>query len=170
MDGCRNKHTRYGNITVLTALTNPYDMDAALLADANAIQAQALQLLQQQVQAEATALSKPKRMATIINGVVTSTGWITNADGSQMYITQKLDAAGNVTFSPAQGIMDIDGVKYGFSGYGLLLVGLQEIQGKLYYLEEGTGNERGRVHTGFVVVNGVNYYCDPNNGGVATPA
>ena len=77
------------------------------------------------------------------------------------------DAAGNVTYVRATGIVQINGLYYYFGNDGVMRTGLTEIDGKLYYLCE-VGANVGSVYTGYITLSGTTYYCDPANGGVAT--
>ncbi len=128
-----------GDLSILQGAASIYDMDSIATADQNV-----------------AALS-----------FTAGIGWVDAGNGIMYYMVPKLDAAGNVTYVKAIGIMEINGLYYCFDTNGVMLVGLHEVNGTLYYFEE-TGLARGSVHVGYVTVNGVTYYCDPNKGGAAT--
>lgn len=64
--------------------------------------------------------------------------------------------------SYAVGWMRIVGTWYYFNGNGEMLTGFQNIDGKLYYFDEGSGVRRGSMCTGPRVINGKLYNIDAN--------
>ncbi len=92
-------------------------------------------------------------------------GFELGANGKFRYKEAKKDAKGNLTYEYAKGVTKINNSYYYFNENGEMQTGLTEIDGKTYYLAE-TGDV-GAVYIGFITVNGVNYYCEPDRGGEA---
>ena len=93
-------------------------------------------------------------------------GWVFEMDGTVKFMVEKVDPGGNYSYELAKGVCRIYGLYYFFDENGIMQTGLKRINGYLYYLEE-IGLLRGTIHTGYISVNGDNYYCDPRLGGMA---
>ena len=94
-------------------------------------------------------------------------GFVNAGNGIIYFMVPVTDAAGNITYEKATGVVQIDGFYYYFGNDGVMRTGLVEINGKLYYLSE-VGDRIGSVYVGYITLGGVTYYCDPANGGAAT--
>ena len=94
-------------------------------------------------------------------------GFVNDGSGIFYYMETIVDENGQTSFRKATGIRNIGGSYYYFDENGVMAMGLRAVDGILYYFQE-TGDRVGSVYTGYITINGESYFCDPENGGVAT--
>ncbi|MBR3288594.1 MAG: hypothetical protein IKI71_02370 [Lachnospiraceae bacterium] len=135
-----------GDISLISNIANVYDMDQSIAANAGV--------------AAQTAV-------TNFANTQTTEGFVNAGNGVVYFMVPVTDAAGNVKYERATGIVQIDGLYYFFGDDGVMRIGLTQINGKTYYLAED-GLNKGSVYVGYITVGGVTYFCDPADGGAAT--
>ena len=144
-----------GDLSALAGLPSIYDMDSM---NTNAA-GETIPILDQ----------TPVNEVAMVNFANTElkNGFVNAGNGIINFMVPVTDASGNVTYEKATGVVQIDGFYYYFGDDGAMRTGLTEINGNLYYLVE-SGDMIGSVFAGVITVAGATYFCDPNNGGVAT--
>ena len=142
-----------GDLSLISSMTNVYDMDQATTENPAA-------------NAMANAAIAQPAVTNFANTQVTE-GFVNAGNGIVYFMVPATDAAGNTKYEPVTGIVQIDGLYYYFGDDGIMRTGLTQINGKTYYLAED-GFNKGSVYVGYITVGGVTYFCDPANGGEAT--
>lgn len=138
---------RLGDLSLISSIANVYDMD------------------QSAIQTENVTAAQPA--ITNFANTQVAEGFVNGGNGEVYFMVPVTDAAGNMRYDRATGVVQIDGLYYFFGDDGVMRTGLTQINGKTYYLVED-GFNVGSVYVGYITVGGATYFCDPANGGEAT--